>query len=168
MDCVIGIAITDQGCEHIDVAVRPLLEPLNRALSKDYGGEMEHLWIGLEISPQLADHRPPFAFRFQKLVSPRPPVRVLPRRQFRNVGHFSVRPDFFDLARVPLERVGCYLLELTYQATVVLEKKRRRLGGFDVDAFRADFREALNRLGCNEAGISHTARDLQVVADRER
>jgi hypothetical protein len=144
MDCSIGIDAVDQGTTHIADEVQPHLEQLSARLSNDYGGLMEHLWVSLELCPAHADGRPPWTFRFQKRVSrkngakhlglPIAPDAVDPK----NVGHFSVRPDYFELAQVPLNGVAAYLLEAIYRAATVLEKKNARLGGFDAGAFRRD------------------------------
>jgi hypothetical protein len=144
MECIISVDAVDQGTMQVANQLHPHLRQLSARLCNDYGGMMEHLWIGLELCPGLADRRPPSAFRFQKRVSrinaakswglPVAPGAVDPT----NVGHFSVRPDYFKLARVPLESVAAYLLDAIYLDSIVLEKKSARLGGFDARAFRHD------------------------------
>jgi hypothetical protein len=150
MECSIGIDAVDQGTGDIADALQPYLERLSTQLSKDYGGSMEHLWITLEMCPTHADRRAPWSFRFQKRVSltneakrlglPIAPDAVDPK----NVGHFGVRPDYFELAKVKLEDVAAYLLDLVYREAVVLEKKSGRLGGFDAKAFRRDMLTYIN------------------------
>jgi hypothetical protein len=117
----------------------PHLDRLSAALTGEYGGPMEHLWIELELVPGRADEREPWPFRFQKRVAPRGrDLELLGAIEHFNVGHFSVRPDFFELARVPLPDVPCYLMRLVYEATTTLEN-RKQLIGFDVQTFRERF-----------------------------
>jgi len=137
----------DLSTEHLSPVLQPLCKSLGVALSKDYGGLMEHLWIDIELNPGPAEQRPPYAFRFQKRVSSNL-FRLPGVQEYRNVGHFSVRPDFFELAAVPKDTVGCYLLQMVFASTAVLEQKRTLLGGFDAVAFRSDLRVELQKLGC--------------------
>jgi hypothetical protein len=65
MEVRVTAAKSDHGTEHIADLVRPHLDKLSRFLSGDYGGNMEHLWIDLELCPLDADRRDPFPFRFQ-------------------------------------------------------------------------------------------------------
>jgi hypothetical protein len=144
----IGAAETDQGMFHITEGVWPHLDRLSAALTGEYGGPMEHLWIELELVPGRADQREPLPFRFQKRVAPRGrDLRLLGATEQFNVGHFSVRPDFFELARISLPHVPCYLMRLVYEATRTLEK-RRQLKGFDVQAFRQRFAQYLEENAC--------------------
>ena len=148
MQVSIGAAETDQGMHHITEVVWPHLDRLSAALSGEYGGPMEHLWIALELVPGRADERDPWPFRFQKRVAPQGrDLKRLGATEHFNVGHFSVRPDFFELARVPLPDVPCYLMRLVYEATRTLEK-RKQLEGFDVQAFRAKFAQYLEASEC--------------------
>jgi hypothetical protein len=107
-------------------------------LQNDYGGIMQHLWIDFEF---LVHYRKEsFPFRFQrkvgggvfKLTGLRTPVR-------ENVGHYSVRPDFKHLEKLPLDAVPTYALSLIYASTSVLVDKQKRLGGFNASKFRSDF-----------------------------
>jgi hypothetical protein len=137
----------DLSTEHLNAVLQPFCQSLGAALSKDYGGVMEHLWIDIELNPGRAEQKPPYTFRFQKRVFSnafRPPGA----QEYRNVGHYSVRPDFIALAAIPKDAVGCYLMELVYASTAILEQKLKRLGGFDAVAFRSDFRAELEKLGC--------------------
>jgi len=144
MECSISIGCVDQGTTHIADQVRPHLEQLSGRLCQGYSGLMEHLWINLELCPSNADHRPPWTFRFQKRVArknnlkrlglPIPLHAVDPT----NVGHFSVRPDYFELAQVPLSGVSAYLLNVIHRESKLLERESARLGGFDAKAFRHD------------------------------
>ena len=137
---------SDQGVDHISERVRPHLSAMSSRLSGEYGGPMEHLWIELEVSSQDADRRPPWPFRLQKSVSSRMPGD-LTAEPACNVGYYSVRPDHFALAQVPLEQSSCYLLRLIYESTALLEGERR-LRGFDAASFRGKFRSELQQLGC--------------------
>src|SRR4051812_31312544 len=78
----------------------PWLETVNRSLSgRDYGGPMENLWIEVEVheySMNVPD-KPPWSFRFQKLVGPRPFDGLGPFKPSRNVGHYGVRPTADDM-----------------------------------------------------------------------
>jgi hypothetical protein len=160
LDCRISIDATDQGTEHLAEAVRPYLERASAYLSRDYGGLMEHLWIDLEMSPIRADIRPAWSFRFQRRVS-----LARSAKQFglpvlsdeddpKNVGHFSVRPDYFKLAEVPLDNVHDFLLRLVYDEAVVLEKRSRGLGGFDARSFRRDLLEHIDSIDRSQKQMS--------------
>ena len=147
MDVLISASRIDQGTEHLAALVRPHLDGLNSTLSGQYGGPMNHLWIELELSPGHADYRPAFAFRFQKRVVTPKEMRAFGTQEFFNVGHYSVRPDYFELARVPLDDVRCYLLRLVFDSTESLSGKRQ-LKGFDLGLFRQRFAAALATRGC--------------------
>ncbi len=147
MDVLISASESDQGTHHIAQAVRPHLDKLSQALSGQYGGPMAHLWIHLELLPRRADARKPFPFRFQKRIAPPRELKPLGAREHFNVGHLSVRPDYHELAQVPISDVPCYLMTLVYQATITLEN-RKQLSGFDSCAFRQRFAQFLNVSGC--------------------
>ncbi|SRR5258707_2482189 len=114
---------------------------ISKDLSKDYGGTMEHLWIDFELIEAHAERRPPRSFRFQKRVGGSSPDKLtgLPRRVHENVGHYSIRPDFEKLRRVPQDSVVGDILSLVYASTAVLIEKQKKLGGFDAPRFRSDF-----------------------------
>lgn len=147
MDVLISASKNDQGTEHLADLVRPHLHALTSTLSGEYGGPMNHLWIDLELCPGDADHRPAFAFRFQKRVVMPREFRALGTPEFFNVGRYSVRPEYFELARVPLDDVRCYLLRLVFDSTQSLARKRQ-LKGFDLGLFRQRFAAALTAQGC--------------------
>jgi hypothetical protein len=128
-----------------------MLEALSQRLSGEYGGPMEHLWINLELSPGEADHRPAWGFRFQKRVAPPRELAAFKLPDSFNVGHYSVRPDYFALAQVDMESIPAYIAGLLYDSTRILMGKRRRLGDFDVELFRARFAQALHELGLTTA-----------------
>lgn len=62
-----------------------------------------------------------------------------------NVGHYSVRPDFFELLQV--SDVVAYALQLIYDSTTVLIDRQKKLGGFDALKFRLDFLKGCQKLG---------------------
>lgn len=139
--------VFDLGTEHLSAVIQPLCESLGNALSNDYGGVMEHFWIDVDLAPGRSDRKRPSSFRFQKRVASNV-FRLPGAREYNNVGHYSVTPDFFELATVPKQQTGCYLMRLVYESTVVLKKKADRLGNFDVARFRSDFAATLRDLGC--------------------
>eukprot|EP00456_Euglypha_rotunda_P072592 TRINITY_DN65765_c0_g1_i2.p1 TRINITY_DN65765_c0_g1~~TRINITY_DN65765_c0_g1_i2.p1 ORF type:complete len:173 (-),score=13.86 TRINITY_DN65765_c0_g1_i2:65-583(-) len=139
----ISVSRQDQGTAHIADLVREPLDKISAAVSGEYGGIMDHLFIDLELSPVSADFRPVWSFRFQKRVSPRPLVAGLPKVEYHNVGHYSVRPDYFALAEVAPDGIARYLMDRIYESTSVLEAKQTRLGGFNAAAFRLALLEAI-------------------------
>ena len=147
MEVQVGAVKSDQGTHHIAALVRPHFDELSRVLSGEYGGNMEHLWIDLELCPLDADRRDPFPFRFQKRVAPPRELKAVGAKEHFNVGHFGVRPDYFELARVPMSEMRCYLARLIYEATKTLEN-RKQIGDFNLRAFRARFARFLEASGC--------------------
>ncbi len=150
MEVLLSASECDQGTEHLADLVQPLLAKVSPILSGEYGGPMEHLWIGLELIPGRADEGAPFPFRLQKRVRTPRELRTLGDREFFNVGSYSVRPDYFKLAHVPLDEVPCYLITLIYESTAKLDGKRQ-IKGFDVDMFRRNFATAISANGCKPA-----------------
>jgi hypothetical protein len=149
MECNISIAAVDQGTEHIAQILRPRLDELSQRLSRDYGGWMQHLWISVEMCPSHAGRRPPWRFRFQKRVSRSNVAKsfglpVLGSADPMNVGHFSVRPNYSELATVDLRDVAVYVIRLIHSEATVLERKSGRLGGFDAGMFRRDILEYIH------------------------
>ncbi len=110
-----------------------------KSLSGEYGGLMEHLWIDFELIRSHAERRAPFSFRFQKRVSGKDRLTGIDHPDQYNVGHYSVRPDFDLLLRVPLAEVAGYALQLIHESTAVLLTKAKKLGGFDAELFRSRF-----------------------------
>src|SRR5262249_40337240 len=117
MEVLIGASTSDQGTEHLAALVRPHLDALTATLSGHSPRRMNRLWIDLEMCPGDSDHRPAFALRFQKRVVMPRELRAFGRQEFFNVGSYTVRPDYFELARVPLDDVRCYLLRLVFDST---------------------------------------------------
>jgi hypothetical protein len=131
----IGVAKIDQGVEVVAKELEAPLRQLSERLSLQYGGEIEHLLIDVEISPQHADSRAePWPIRFQRHVSP---PKSLPAGMdvpvLSNVAHYSIRPNLQD---VPLESVVPYVLNALLGSTEVLERKAGRFPGFAASAFR--------------------------------
>lgn len=147
MEVVISAPKQDQGTAHIAEAMHASLRQLSAAVSGEYGGCMEHLWVELELVPSDADQRSPWSFRFQKRVSPRPLAAGLPKTEYHNVGHYSVRPDYFALAAVAPEDISRHLMNLVYESTAVLEKRQKQLGAFNVERFRVQMRQAIEAMG---------------------
>jgi hypothetical protein len=131
----------DLTTERIASALHSPFKAIGKDLSKDYGGMMNHLWIDFELVENHARRRLPWSFRFQKRVGGSSPDKLtgLPRGAYENVGHYSVKPDFNELLRVPLDSVVSYVLSLIYASTSVLVEKQKKLGGFDAQTFRSDF-----------------------------
>ena len=151
--------ICDASTSYIADALREPFEALARDLDGEYGGTIEHLWIDFELSPTLADRRPPYGFRFQKLVGGKTPDKItrLPRPVHENVGHYSIRPDFCELLAVSRDSVVPYVLQLVYDSTAVLLEKQGRLGGFDAQKFRSVFLASCRARGYNVHGASSAA-----------
>lgn len=144
MEVRIAVAAFDQGTEHILWGIVDHLKAASRTLSGDYGPGLDHLWIDLELSPITADVRPPWPFRFQRRVHPKPILTGIPVEPSYNVGHFSVRPDYFELAKVAPEKLPAYVLRLVYDSTAILESRQRTFPKFDTHQFRKNFREYLD------------------------
>lgn len=152
MRCHIFIGATDETTYPLVRQFQPRLDILNRILSKDYGGVMEHLAIEIELCPMMGSDRPIKAFRFQKRVTSSSVIPLVGKNlaktlpdQF-NVGHFSVRPDYDALMVTPPNALLESLLCLVYDGTVDLERRSKSLGGFDGSAFRADLLSAIRSL----------------------
>jgi hypothetical protein len=136
----IGVPKIDQGIELVAKQLERPLHTLSENLSREYGGEIEHLLIDVELSPAHADERPePWPLRFQKKVNP---PKTLPSGldmpPLRNVAHYSFRPN---LINVPAERLIGDVLAQLYASTEVLTRKAAKFPGFRAQ----DFREAVAR-----------------------
>ena len=141
MDVCLNANMCDAETEPLARILRHAFKTIEKDLSKDYGGSMQHLWIDFELIRSLQQRRSPFPFRFQKRVagSGFKKLTGLPTTTYENVGHYSVKPDFQKLLRIPPDAVASYALGLIYASTSALIKKQKRLGGFDVHRFRQDF-----------------------------
>lgn len=151
--------ICEASTSYIADALREPFETLARDLSGEYGGTIEHLWIDFELSPTRADDRPPYSFRFQKKVGGKTPDRItgLPRKVHLNVGHYSVRPDFYELLAISQDSVVSYVLQLVYDSTAILLDKQKRLGGFDAQKFRSNFLASCRARGYGIHAASNAA-----------
>lgn len=138
----------DQATAKIGEILRTAFKPISKDLSKDYGGTIQHLWIDFELIQSHADQRKPFPFRFKKKVGGSVfKLTGLPTPVWYNVGHYSVRPDFTELARISDETIAKYALGLIYASTSVLVEKQKKLGGFDASLFRSDFLSSCKQHG---------------------
>ncbi|MFD2554804.1 hypothetical protein [Sphingobacterium tabacisoli] len=125
--------IVDHRTSRIAAIIGKYLTNLEDMLHNDYGGEMEHLWIDLE----LLENSKPNSFRFQKRVAI--PTSYTEFYAY-NVGNYSVRPDFEVLMKLSSEdEISSYILEILYESTSVLLDKEKKIGDFDATRFRADF-----------------------------
>jgi hypothetical protein len=155
MEVRINANISDSDTEQIAKILREAFQTVEKDLSKDYGGEIQHLWIDFELIRSRAERRSPFPFRFQKRVGGSvSKLTGLPTAVYKNVGHYSVRPDLGELLRIPPEAVASYALGLIYASTSVLVEKQKKLGGFDARRFREDLLAS-----CREHGYQITFRN---------
>jgi len=140
MEVSLHANMSDQTTEQIAKELRDPLESLGRALSKDYGGTISHLWIDFEL---IRDHwrdRPPRTFRFQKKVGGGIcHLTGLKTEVCENVGHYNVVPDFDALLALPLKALVPYVLGQIYESTSILVTKQKKLGGFNATQLREDF-----------------------------
>lgn len=152
MELALHANMCDQATRKIADALHRPFKGIGAALSRDYGGTIKHLWIDFELIQSHCEMRPPRSFRLQKKVGGgRFHLTGLQTAVSENVGHYSVRPDFDTLLSLPLDAVVSYALSLIYDSTVVLIEKQKKLGCFDADAFRSDFRTV-----CAESGYALT------------
>lgn len=135
--------MVDMSTKRLADILREPFDHLSENMSNDYYGNMEHLWIDLEL---IESHRS-WSFRFQKRVTLS--GFGLPGKDFKyNVGHYSVKPDFEKLKSLADESIMEYVLTLIYDSTEILFSKKRTLGDFDTERFRSDFTKACKELGC--------------------
>lgn len=124
--------ITDK-TEKVAHFIRKHFDKIEKKLNNDYGGNMEHLWIDLE----LVEHYKSYPFRFQK--------RVKISESFTefysyNIGNYSIHPDYRKLSELESEEDICtYIFGLWYDSTQVLVDNQKKLQGFDATKFRLDF-----------------------------
>ncbi|MRX11176.1 hypothetical protein GJ697_25455 [Pseudoduganella sp. FT25W] len=142
-DLEIGLhaSIVDSSTIALSQALRAPFGALEGRLKGEYGGDMEHLWISIDLveCTAKADGTPRHPFRFQKRVSGRSRFGLPAIPDRFNVGNFSVRPDFALLATMSEDQAIPYVLGLIYEGTSVLLAKQKKLGGFDAQLFRARF-----------------------------
>lgn len=148
MEVNLNANICDAATYQIAERLRNVFEMIEKEISSDYGGTMQYLWIDFELSKFNADHRPPYPFRFQKKVGGGiSRLTGLRTAVYENVGHYSVRPDFEKLLKLPIDSVPSYALSLIFHSTAVLIEKKKKLGGFDVESFRSNFLSSCKKLG---------------------
>lgn len=129
----------------VNVVQEPF-DKLSKKLSNDYGGNIEHLWIDLELVESHLEKGKAWPFRFQKRVTLS--GFGIPRKEYNyNVGHYSVVPDFEKLKTLPEESICDYVLKLIYESIQILVDKKKKLENFRVEQFRVDFIKACNELG---------------------
>ncbi|MDQ0013095.1 hypothetical protein J2W23_001474 [Variovorax boronicumulans] len=126
----------------IAIALSSPFAELSKWLEGEYGGVMEHLWIDLELYKHgaRADGADRYPLRMQKRVSGRSRFGLPSLPDKFNVGHYSVRPNFRLIARLPKDEILLYVFSLLYVSTVVLVDNEK-LGGFDAATFRDRFLE---------------------------
>ncbi len=132
-------------CEHskerISNALDRPFEKLEEKLSNDYKGCMEYLWIDVE----LISHYSALPFRFQKRVNIASGFGG--KDYYYNVGNYSVLPDFEKLKTLSDELSVEYILTLIYNSMEILVKKKKKLGNFNAEKFRLDFKNVCSELG---------------------
>jgi hypothetical protein len=135
--------VCDIATQEIAKVLRDVFNTIEKEVCRDYGGKIQNLWISFELSTFGVERRPPFPFRFQKKVGGSiSKLTGLRTPLYENVGHYSVRPDFEELLKLPIDMVPTYALALIYMSTTVLLDKKKKLGGFDAERFRSDFLSA--------------------------
>ena len=156
MEVSLNAKKNDQATGRIAEILRAAFETIEKDVSKDYGGTMQHLWIDFELIQSHAEQRPSWPFRFQKRVGGSVfKLTGLPTPVHENVGHYGISPDFRRLLDTPLDSVATYALSLIYESTSVLIDKQKKLGGFDARRFRQEFVSS-----CKEHGF-------QIVHDND-
>ena len=148
MEVSINANKCDSATSEIADKLRDAFELIEKDVSKDYGGTMQHLWIDFELIQSHAEQCPSWPFRFQKRVGGSIfKLTGLPTRLYENVGHYGISPDFKKLLKTPLDSVASYALGLIYESTSVLIEKQKKLGGFDAERFRQDFLTSCKQRG---------------------
>ncbi|MFH1024839.1 MAG: hypothetical protein V1809_15775 [Planctomycetota bacterium] len=139
---------SDRATGRIAEILRAAFEAIEKDVSKDYGGTMQHLWIDVELIQSHAERRPSWPFRFQKRVGGSVlKLTGLPTPVYENVGHYGISPDFRRLLDTPLDSVANYVLGLVYESTSVLIEKQKKLDGFDAQRFRQEFLSSCRKHG---------------------
>ncbi len=139
----------DSKTAHVADIIGPIFDILGKQLTGDYGGILEHLWIGLELVEYYSrpDGKNKFPFRFQKRVSGHSRYGLPPLPDKYNVGHFSVRPDYDLLNSLDTKQLIIYVLKLIYKELDILYKQEKRLGGFNAKLFKEHYIEECKRIG---------------------
>ena len=133
--------IVDNNTKKVSDIIRKHFEDIEKNLNNDYGGNMEHLWIDLEL---VKSHKP-YPFRLQKRVEM--PTSFTELYSY-NVGHYSIKPNYEKLKSLLSEEEICtYIFELWYESTQILVDIQKKLDGFDATQFRLDFLNVCEKLG---------------------
>ncbi len=136
--------IIEASTKKVAEAIRKPSKILEEKLSKDYGGNMESLWISIELVERHIRKGKIHGFQFQKRVN----VDYQGGKEYYyNVGRYSVVPDFRKLEEMPNELICDYIFKLIYDFTKVLISNSKKLNGFDALKFNSDF-----LMYCNEMG----------------
>lgn len=138
--------IYESSNQRIADAVQESFDKLSEKLSNDYGGNMEHLWVDLELVESYLKNGKALPFRFQKRVTLS--GLGIPGKTYNyNVGHYSVAPDFEKLKVLPEKSICDYILRLVYKSTQVLVDKKKKLDNFKAELFRENFIDTCKELG---------------------
>ncbi|MBN1500270.1 MAG: hypothetical protein JW982_08945 [Spirochaetes bacterium] len=139
----------DSKTQHIANTIQPVFEKLELKLSAEYGGDIEHLWIDLELVERDTGTmgKPTFPFRFQKRVSGRSQFGLPSMPDIYNVGHLSVKPDYRILESNPPEKNIPYILALIYNELLILNEKKKKLNGFNSELFISNYLDSCSDLG---------------------
>ncbi|NOQ71720.1 MAG: hypothetical protein GQ574_06960 [Crocinitomix sp.] len=146
MNVSLHASLCDISTKDIMFQLQEPFEKLSKYLTQEYGGEMENLWIDLNLSVMSANSCPPFPFRFQKRVSGKSKIiSGVKLEDSYNVGNYGVLPDFKILQEStnPLE----YVMKLMYDSTAILIDKKSKFKGFKPEKFRAEFIKGCEILG---------------------
>lgn len=136
----------DKNTERVAKEIQEPFEKLSEKLSNDYDGNIEHLWIDLELIESHIGYGKGHSFRFQKRVT-LSGFGIGGKDYCYNVGHYSVVPDFEKLKTLPKESICDYVLRLMYESTQVLVDKQKKLDDFRTEQFRVDFIKVCKELG---------------------
>lgn len=143
--------IYEASTERIARAVKEPFDKLGKKLSNDYGGNIEHLWISLELIESHLKEEKALPFRFQNRVTLS--GFGLPGKKYcYNVVSYSVAPNFEKIKTLPEELICDYILGLVYESIQTLIDKQKKLGGFDAIKFRSDFIKVCKELGYSIRG----------------
>ncbi len=132
----------EKSTKHISEILTKPFEQLEKKLNTDYGGNIEHLWIDIEL---LKD-RGEYPFRFQKRVNI--PSFSGRKEYYYNVGSYSIMPDFEKFKTLSDKSILEYILTLLYNSMEILVSKKKKLKNFNAEQFRSDFVKVCAELGC--------------------
>ncbi len=144
LDFKIYSNIVEESTEKVAKIIRKPSKILEKKLSKDYGGNMESLWISIELVKSYIEKGKTYKFRFQKRVNE---DYSGGKDYYYNVGKYSVIPDFRKLEELPNELICDYIFGLIYDFTKILVEKSKKLNGFNARKFSSDFLKYCNEMG---------------------